>query len=113
MPCRVLYRCEFCNAQPDAATKKGLESQLQELLFGQYVDIAPGNWLIWSGQGIYGRARYACGEHRGELKADLREAYGTLGWHPWAMGPHPAHHHRQRSNARRRLSVPARWSPTV
>ena len=25
----------------------------------------------------------------GELKAMLREIYGTLGWHPWAKGPHP------------------------
>ena len=33
--------------------------------------------------------RYACGDHRGELKARVREHYGTLGWHPWAKGPHP------------------------
>ena len=59
------------------------------------------------------RARYACGEHRGELKAELRESYGTLGWHPWAMGPHPVNYRRGRVAARRALGPgrPSRWSP--
>lgn len=115
MPSKVLFRCEFCDTTPDPETQKGLEAQLQELLFGEYVDVGPQNWLIWTGHGIYGRTRYSCGEHRGELKADLREAYGTLGWHPWAMGPHPVAHRRGRLSARRRLAPgwPSRWSPTV
>ena len=50
-----------------------------DLRFGEYVDADPGNWLTWHGRGIYGRTRYACGEHRGDLKADLRETYGTVG----------------------------------
>jgi hypothetical protein len=115
MPCKVVFRCEFCGTTPDPETQRGLEAQLQELLFGEYLDIEPGNWLIWSGNGLYGRARYSCGEHRGELKADLRDAYGTLGWHPWAMGPHPVHHRRGRVAARLRLSPgrSSRWSPTA
>ena len=55
-----------------------------DLRHGEYVDADPGNWLTWFGRGMYGRTRYSCGEHRGDLKAELREHYGTLGWHPWA-----------------------------
>lgn len=115
MPVKVIFRCEFCGADPDSGTQRGLEALLQEALFGEYVDVAPGNWLIWSGNGIYGRARYSCGQHRGELKADLREAYGTLGWHPWAMGPHPARYHRGRVKARQNLTKGRStvWAPTV
>lgn len=40
---------------------------------GEYVDAQPGHWLTWHGRGLYGRHRYACGEHRMELKAVLRE----------------------------------------
>ena len=50
-----------------------------DLRFGEYVDADPGRWLTWHGRGIYGRTRYACGSHRGELKAELREEYGTIG----------------------------------
>jgi hypothetical protein len=42
-----------------------------------------------------------CGHHRGELKALLREQYGTLGWHPWAKGPHPWAGRRGTDRARR------------
>jgi hypothetical protein len=90
MPVRVLFRCEFCGTTPDVETQRALEAQLQELLFGTYLDAEPGRWLVWHGNGLYGATRYACGEHRGELKASLREHYGTIGPHPWAMGPHPA-----------------------
>ena len=72
-----------------------------DLRFGEYVDADPGNWLTWSGRGIYGRTRYACGEHRGDLKADLRETYGTVGRHPWAKGPHPWAGRRGTDRARR------------
>jgi hypothetical protein len=72
-----------------------------DLRFGEYVDADPGNWLTWHGRGIYGRTRYACGEHRGDLKADLRETYGTVGRHPWAKGPHPWAGRRGTDRARR------------
>ena len=113
MPSRLIFRCEYCSERAEGTTERGLEATLQELLFGEYLDVQPGNWLAWSGNGIYGRARYACGEHRGELKADLREAYGTLGWHPWAMGPHTPSYRRGRVAARRRLAPgwSSRWSP--
>ena len=55
----------------------------------------------WHGRGIYGPTRYACGNHRGELKALLREEYGMLGWHPWAKGPHPWAGRRGTDRARR------------
>lgn len=89
MPLKVLFRCEVCGCAPGDETQAGLERQLLDLRHGEYVDVDPERWLVWHGRGLYGPTRYACGNHRGELKADLREQYGTLGWHPWAKGPHP------------------------
>ncbi len=92
MPAHVVFRCEICGARPDPESQRALERQLLDLRHGEYVDAGfgpPAPWLTWHGRGMYGPQRYACGEHRGELKAEIREAYGTLGWHPWAKGPHP------------------------
>ena len=89
MPVKVIFSCDVCGARPDAETQAALEHQLLDLRHGEYVDAQPGNWLTWHGRGLYGRTRYACGDHRGDLKAVLRESYGSLGWHPWAKGPHP------------------------
>jgi hypothetical protein len=89
MPVVVVFRCEICGAQPDPETQRALERQMLDLRHGEYVDAEPGRWLTWHGRGTYGAHQYACGEHRGELKAGIRETYGTLGWHPWARGPHP------------------------
>ena len=85
----MVFRCEICGASPDAETYEALRRQMLDLRHGEYVDAEPGRWLTWHGRGLYGRTRYACGDHRGELKAELREHYGTLGPHPWAKGPHP------------------------
>ena len=86
MPVKVVFTCGICGARPDGETQRALEAQLQELLFGTYLDAEPGRWLVWHGGGLYGNTRYACGEHRGELKATLRTHYGTIGPHPgrWA-----------------------------
>ena len=89
MPVVVVFRCEFCGCAPGEATQADLRRQMLDLRHGEYVDAGPERWLVWHGRGIYGPTRYACGSHRGELKAALREQYGTLGWHPWAKGPHP------------------------
>ena len=89
MPVTPVFACEFCGARPDRETHRALERQMLDLRFGEYVDAEPGRWLTWHGRGIYGRSRYACGAHRGELKAELRELYGTVGDRPWKMGPHP------------------------
>jgi hypothetical protein len=92
MPVRLIFRCEFCQAHPDPDTQAALEHQMLDLRHGEYVDAGegpPAPWLTWHGRGMYGPHRYACGTHRGELKAEIREQYGTLGWHPWARGPHP------------------------
>jgi hypothetical protein len=92
MTVNVVFRCEICGARPDSETQRALEQQLLDLRHGEYVDAGPGPpapWLTWHGRGMYGPHRYACGVHRGELKAEIREQYGTLGWHPWAKDPHP------------------------
>ena len=78
-----------------------LVRQLLDLRHGEYVDVEPGRWLIWHGRGIYGPTRYACGAHRGELKALVREEYGTVGPRPWAKGPHPWAGRRGTDRARR------------
>ncbi|MEP6953034.1 MAG: hypothetical protein ABI950_03095 [Solirubrobacteraceae bacterium] len=101
MPVKVVFSCEFCAARPDAETQTNLEHQLLDLRHGEYLDADPGNWLTWHGHGLYGCTRYACGAHRGDLKAYLREHYGTVGWHPWAKGPHPWRGRRGTDRARR------------
>src|SRR5438309_2056041 len=87
---RVIFRCQFCDGRPDAETQRALEGQLRELGFGEYVSVGPGRWLVWHGGGPLGPRRYACGEHRGELVAYLREHYGTVAPHPWKRPPYPA-----------------------
>lgn len=113
MPCRLIFRCEFCDARPDDDTQRSLEEGLSLLLFGTYVDAEPGNWLVWHGRGIYGPQRYACPAHREELKARLRKHYGSVGPHPFAEGPHPAGWLRreslQRMRRRRALMTYERW----
>jgi hypothetical protein len=101
MPVKPVFTCEFCGIRPDDETQAALQRQMLDLRFGEYVDADPGRWLTWHGRGIYGNTRYACGEHRGELKADLREHYGSVGHHPWAMGPHPWAGRRGTDRARR------------
>ncbi len=107
MPVTVVFTCEICGVRPDPDTQRSLEHQLLDLRHGEYVDAdtdpptPPAPWLTWHGRGIYGPQRYACGAHRGELKAAVREQYGTLGWHPWAVGPHPWAGRRGTDRARR------------
>jgi hypothetical protein len=89
MPIRVIFRCHGCDAIPDPLTQLSLERGLRELAFGEYLDVAPGHWLLWLGGGPLGPRRYACPEHRGDLVADLREHYGTIAPHPWKRPPYP------------------------
>jgi|tagenome__1003787_1003787.scaffolds.fasta_scaffold20730420_2 hypothetical protein len=84
MPVRLIFRCEFCKKLPGDATRRSLEGQLLELEWGQFTDALPEGWLIWAGKGPYGQTRYACAEHRIELRDFIRRHYGTLGWHPHA-----------------------------
>lgn len=86
---KLIFRCQTCGRMPDEATRASLERELMDPRFGEYVDAEPGHWLIWHGRGLYGAALFSCVEHRGELKAFLREHYGTIGRHPWAMGSQP------------------------
>jgi hypothetical protein len=101
MSVSVLFTCELCGCSPDPETQRSLEAQLLDLRHGEYVDARPGGWLTWHGRGIYGPHRYACQAHRDELKALLRERYGSLGWHPWAQDPHPWAGRRGTDRARR------------
>jgi hypothetical protein len=101
VPVAVIFECDICGARPDAETQRSLERQLLDLRHGEYVDAEPGRWLTWHGRGLYGHTRYACGEHRGELKAELREQYGTVGPRPWDKGPHPWAGRRGTDRARR------------
>ncbi len=89
MPCRVIFRCQFCRTAPDAESERGLERQLRELAFGEYLHVPPRGWLAWHGRGPLGPVRYACPAHRGELTAYVREHYGTIAPHPWKMPPYP------------------------
>jgi hypothetical protein len=84
MPVRLIFRCEFCKKLPSDATRRSLEGQLLELEWGQFTDALPEGWLIWAGKGPYGQTRYACAEHRIELRDFIRRHYGTIGWHPHA-----------------------------
>lgn len=100
---KVIFTCEICSSRPDSETQIALEHQLLDLRHGEYVDAEPGNWLVWHGRGAYGRNLYACGEHRGELKAFVREHYGTLGRHPWAVETQTWRGRRGTDRARRLL----------
>ena len=90
MPVALVFRCEFCDRRPDHLTQMALEAGVRELVFGQYLDVGPERWLVWHGRGLYGPTRYACPDHRGDLTAHLRRHYGTIGPHPWKMGPYPS-----------------------
>jgi hypothetical protein len=89
VPVRFIFRCQFCDAQPDPLTQLRLQGAMREFVWGAYQNALPGRWLIWHGRGLYGPARYACPEHRGDLVAYLREHYGTIGFHPWKRPPYP------------------------
>jgi hypothetical protein len=101
MPVSVVFRCDVCGCPPDPETRADLVRQLLDLRHGEYVDAEPGRWLTWHGRGIYGPNRRACGDHRGELKALVREEYGTVGPRPWDKGPHPWAGRRGTDRARR------------
>jgi hypothetical protein len=89
MPVTPVIRCQFCDAVPDPETQRSLVGQIREMLFGEYLDMLPGRWLVWTGQGILGPRRYACAAHRGDLTALVREHYGTVAPHPWKRPPYP------------------------
>lgn len=107
MTVRLVFRCEFCGVEPGPETHASLKHQLLLLLFGEWVDAEPENWLTWHGRGIYGAVRYACAEHRDSLKADVRKHYGALGWHAAKEGPHPDgwHFREDYSTIRRRRAL--------
>ena len=90
VPIRFIFRCQYCDAQPDPMTQISLEKAMRENTWGAYQDALPGRWLVFHGRGMYGCARYACEEHRGDLVAFLRAHYGTIGFHVWKRPPYPS-----------------------
>src|SRR3954447_26776130 len=88
MPVRVVFRCEFCNAEPEPETHRSLVKMMREWVCGEYMDALPGRWLVWHGHGPFGPNRYACESHRGDLTAYLREHYGSVGKQPWKRPPY-------------------------
>jgi hypothetical protein len=87
---RFIFRCQFCDEQPDPLTQVSLETAMRENTWGAYQDALPGRWLVFHGRGLYGSARYACPGHRGDLVAYLRAHYGTVGFHVWKRPPYPS-----------------------
>lgn len=101
MPVKLIFRCQVCGRSPAEETRAALERELLDPRFGEYVDAEPEHWLIWHARGLYGAPRFACAEHRGDLKAYLREHYGTIGRHPWAMTSQPGRREIDFARARR------------
>ena len=101
MPVKLIFRCEICGGTAAEKTREALEHELLDPRFGEYVDAEPEHWLIWHGKGLYGATLYSCAEHRGDLKAYLREHYGTIGRHPWAMTSQPGRREIDFARARR------------
>jgi hypothetical protein len=93
MAVRLVFRCQFCGAQPDADTRRCLEDELLDFEWGCFTDAEPAGWLVWHGKGIYGPTRYSCAACRIKLRDFVRRHYGTVGWHPHAMvvGDVPRH----------------------
>jgi hypothetical protein len=56
---RVIFRCHFCTAQPDAETQRSLERQLRELVFGEYLEALPGDGWCGTAAGPSAHA-HAC-----------------------------------------------------
>jgi hypothetical protein len=90
MSVRFIFRCQFCEEQPDPLTQLSLETAMRETTWGAYQDALPGKWLVFHGRGLYGMPRYACPEHRADLVTYLREHYGSVGFHVWKRPPYPS-----------------------
>jgi hypothetical protein len=101
MSVHFIFRCQFCDAQPDPMTQLSLQQAMRENTWGAYQDALPGRWLVFHGRGLYGPPRYACTEHRGDLVAYLRAHYGTKRSLDGPLG--------RCGNIIRRAAVDARW----
>jgi hypothetical protein len=90
MPVRVRFRCEHCDALPDAATQRALEGQLRDRTHGEFHDAQPGGWLIWTAGGALGSKAYACPEHRADLTSHVRRHFGAIRSIAWGPEPYTA-----------------------
>jgi hypothetical protein len=111
----LIFRCETCGCTAEEAIRECLERELLDPRFGEYVDAQPGHWPIWRGRGLCDRAFFSCGEHRGEPKAFLREHYGTIVPHPWAMHSQPGRREIDLARARRlaRAAGTPKWGLSI
>ena len=57
MPVSFIFRCQYCDAQPDPLTQMRLQGAMREFVWGAYQNALPGRWLIWHGRGLYGPPR--------------------------------------------------------
>lgn len=110
MSARFIFRCQFCDRQPEPLTQISLEKTVSEVGFGAYVDAMPEKWLVWHGRGPYGPPRYACPDHRGELVGYLREHYGAIGAHPWQRPPYPTEIRNSDQARAARVGRSAKWA---
>ena len=90
MPARMRFRCEHCDALPDAVTQRTLEGQLRDRTHGEFRDAQPGGWLIWTAGGALGSRLYACPLHRADLTDHVRRHYGAISSIVWQPEPYPA-----------------------
>ena len=90
VPIRLVFRCDYCGAQPDPDTHRALEGRLLDRRFGAYLDAQPGQLADLQRRRAPGRRRYACVAHRTDLTADLQAHYGAMCRLVHDEGPYPA-----------------------
>ncbi len=83
MSVRFIFRCQFCDAQPDPLTQVNLEKAMRENTWGAYQDAMPGKWLVFHGRGLY---RPASGATNHATTGVPRRT-----WQPRAAGPRSTH----------------------
>jgi hypothetical protein len=118
----LVFRSQFRGVALDPEVEHSLTGRPQAPGFREYVDTAPGDWLLCPGRGPYGPTRNACTEHlvgRWEFAPRL---HGVIGWHPHArvQGDLPAEVRRdlagtapKRRQASARRPRPSRTQPWV
>ena len=92
------------DATPGPETQRRLERGLRELVFGEYLDVPPGRWLVWHGRGPLGPTRYACARAPRRPRGLRARALRHDRPHPWKMPPYattpPLARHREGDRAR-------------
>src|SRR3954470_16249048 len=90
MSVRFVFRCQFCDAQPDSLTQMSLEKAMRENTWGAYQDALPGKWLVFHGRGLYGPPPYACPDHRSDLAPHPPPHCAGVVCQLWKPPPYPS-----------------------